>query len=495
MSKALLRNSDGNPFVYLETDIGSTAIGTDASGANYIVKIVTGLTQNISPVSAAGEIAIATTTPGNIEFRPKGTGQSTFVNGDVAITGTGGTPGNLLMNDTAAAGLSGVIEFGGNRFVHNFGSQNTFLGDSAGTFSLTVPNAVNNVAVGFQSMQSLTDGASNVGVGVNSGRLITTGTNNTLVGSTSGSAITIGIRNTLIGAGAAGSMTEGDNNIAIGFQPMGSLLTGDSNIAIGTTAGSAYTGSESSNIIINNTGTIADNNTIRIGTQGAGAGQQNQCFIAGINGTSVTAAGTVVIDASGQLGTSANLPIAVPVTVPNGGTGRTSLTDHGVLVGAGAAAITQLSVGTNGQVLLGSTGADPVFATLTSTGGTITFTPGAGTLNLEGAPAFTWSVITGDQTAVVNNGYICNKGSALLLALPATSAVGAVIEVTGINTALGWKVTQAAGQQIFFGTASTTSGATGFLQSTAIRDSIKMVCVVANLTWNVVSSVGNITVS
>lgn len=109
--------------------------------------------------------------------------------------------------------------------------------------------------------------------------------------------------------------------------------------------------------------------------------------------------------------------------------------------------------------------------------------------------SFTWSVITADQTAVVNNGYICNKGSALLLALPATSAVGDTIKVTGINTALGWKITQAAGQQIFFGTQSTTLGATGFLQSAAIRDAIEIVCIAANTTWQELNCQGNITVN
>ena len=58
-------------------------------------------------------------------------------------------------------------------------------------------------------------------------------------------------------------------------------------------------------------------------------------------------------------------------------------TAHGVLVGAGTdTAITALAVGTDGQVLVGSSAADPVFATLSSTG-TIAFTPGAGTLALD----------------------------------------------------------------------------------------------------------------
>jgi len=127
-----------------------------------------------------------------------------------------------------------------------------------------------------------------------------------------------------------------------------------------------------------------------------------------------------------------------PITVAQGGTGAVTQTIHGVLLGQTTGAITATTAGTNGQALLGSTGADPVFATLTSTGGTITYTLGAGTLNLEAAaPGDTWSVITADQTAVVNNGYICNKGSALVLTLPTTSAAGAILEVTGINTALG----------------------------------------------------------
>jgi hypothetical protein len=57
-------------------------------------------------------------------------------------------------------------------------------------------------------------------------------------------------------------------------------------------------------------------------------------------------------------------------------------TDHGVLVGSGTASIDALAVGTDGQVLIGATGLDPAFATLTSTDSSITFTPGAHTLNL-----------------------------------------------------------------------------------------------------------------
>jgi len=73
----------------------------------------------------------------------------------------------------------------------------------------------------------------------------------------------------------------------------------------------------------------------------------------------------------------------LPAEVAKGGTGATTLTDHGVLVGSATSPIDALSVGTNGQLLIGSTGTDPAFATVTSTVGTIGFTTGAASLALD----------------------------------------------------------------------------------------------------------------
>lgn len=155
--------------------------------------------------------------------------------------------------------------------------------------------------------------------------------------------------------------------------------------------------------------------------------------------------------------------------------GITAVID-GVLISNHAAGLPSfLANGTAGFVLTAQSGAPPAWAANTS---------------------LSWAVITANQTAVVNNGYICNKAGTLALALPASGAIGDIIEVTGINTATGWQITQAANQQIFYGTSSTTLGATGTLTSSAIRDSLRMVCVVAGAStvWNVISSVGNITV-
>ena len=100
-----------------------------------------------------------------------------------------------------------------------------------------------------------------------------------------------------------------------------------------------------------------------------------------------------------------------------------------------------------------------------------------------------------------NNGYIANYSGTLIYNLPGDCAIGAIIRVTGMNNASGWKIAQAAGTQINFGTQSTTVGVTGYLASTNTYDSVELVCTVAPVfpssasTWNVLSSVGNITVN
>lgn len=61
-------------------------------------------------------------------------------------------------------------------------------------------------------------------------------------------------------------------------------------------------------------------------------------------------------------GSQTSLTGTVPVSL--GGSGRSSLTNHAVLVGAATSGVTQLTVGTNGQLLIGQTAADPAFTTV-----------------------------------------------------------------------------------------------------------------------------------
>lgn len=113
------------------------------------------------------------------------------------------------------------------------------------------------------------------------------------------------------------------------------------------------------------------------------------------NSGSATPAGNIL----NVVGTGSTTSIAAGNTLT---TELTGLTNHAVLVGAGTPTITNLAVGTNGQVLLGATGADPAFATLTSSGGTITFTPGVHSLNLEASGGAGVSTLTGNSGGAIS---------------------------------------------------------------------------------------------
>lgn len=176
--------------------------------------------------------------------------------------------------------------------------------------------------------------------------------------------------------------------------------------------------------------------------------------------------------------------------------GKTA-TNKGILVGRGVNTPIVAKNLTDGQLLIGSTGNDPSIASLTA-GANITITPGAGTISIAAAIGafFTWTATTVNAGMVVANGYVANKAGLLTMTLPATAAIGDMLAITGINTAVGWRIAQNANQQIFFGDQSTTVGVGGYIEATAIRDSVELVCVVAGAStvWNVISSIGNITV-
>lgn len=157
----------------------------------------------------------------------------------------------------------------------------------------------------------------------------------------------------------------------------------------------------------------------------------------------------------------------------------------------------QGQVTVDGQLLIGSSVSPFIRAgLLTSSNGSITFTTGHGTLDLKtNGNSSLWQTISASQTLVKNNGYFCiAPGGALSLALPTTvsSTIGDIIEVS-LDGATSWAITQAVGQQIRFGNSQTTSGVGGSLTSTAQGDTLKIVYQGTGK-WNVISSIGNITI-
>jgi hypothetical protein len=125
---------------------------------------------------------------------------------------------------------------------------------------------------------------------------------------------------------------------------------------------------------------------------------------------------------------------------------------------------------------------------VTGSGASITFTATASPFVVQ------WSVITtATKTIVVNEGYFANRGAGVAFTLPAVCSVGDVFYLSAIDAG-GWSIVQNAGQDIRLGNQISTTGAGGSLSSTAIGDSIFCVCSVANTSFVVISSMGNITV-
>ena len=116
-----------------------------------------------------------------------------------------------------------------------------------------------------------------------------------------------------------------------------------------------------------------------------------------------------------------------------------------------------------------------------------------GFVSTTGTGMLMWQTIDASQTLVVNNGYMCiAPGGALALLLPATAAIGDILEVT-LDGSTSFTITQAAGQQIRYNNLETTLGVVGTLGSTDQGNTIRMVAQTATR-WNVISALGTLTV-
>lgn len=386
--------------------------------------------EKLTPTASAG--AGATSFPTNAGTANEVAGVLNILGASgIQTTGVGNTVTvSLVGGGSAIESITGNDGFGVLPVLGNVNlktANSNIFFTGAGNTETLDFGASTNLVLG--SNPPLTLGLNNTAVGKSALSSVTTGNDNTAIGDDALEFLTTGSQNTSIGSGSLLVVSSGIANTAVGYNAGISLLTGSNNILIGNSAGSNYTGAENNNLIIGSSlaGTVGETNVTRIGNG------QTSCFIMGINGVNVGSVAKVVTMASNQLGT----------------------------------------------------------ATIVGSGG-LTVTPTANTITLSiSGTGLSWTVITVNQTAAVNNGYICNKAGTLALALPALSAVGDIIAVTNENTATGVQFTQGLLQQIKISTANTSAGVGGTLTSSAIGDTLEMVCITANLTWRVISMVGN----
>lgn len=188
------------------------------------------------------------------------------------------------------------------------------------------------------------------------------------------------------------------------------------------------------------------------------------------------------------------ITLANALPVGSGGTGATTLTDGGILLGSGTGPITATSQPTDGQLLIGSTGSDPTLATLTEGAG-IDITNASGSITIAGTGGgFAWTEVTGtSDTLVAQNGYIANNASLVTLTLPSTAALGDTIQVVGKGAGL-FKIGQNASQTIYYVSSATTTGTGGSLTAIQQYAAIELVCITVDNDWAVLDSSGSFTV-
>jgi hypothetical protein len=151
------------------------------------------------------------------------------------------------------------------------------------------------------------------------------------------------------------------------------------------------------------TGTVTSSGSATAGTIPLFTASQNiESSIITQSGLTVTISGDLSVVTGG-------LSLSNALTVPNGGTGATSLAANGVLVGQGTAAITSVAAGGAGLCLLSTAGA-PTWAACPSGSGVTSLNGLAGGLNIANASA-AGSTITIDDASTTNKGIASFNGT------------------------------------------------------------------------------------
>ncbi len=242
-------HSETHPSVVVTNGVFNVQIGSDAAsplGASFLSPYFLGVTVGTDP-----------------EMMPR----RPLSSAPYAVSAENIAPGgNIFLSNSAtgSSGPMGMIFKNGSRFMHNYGTNNTFLGNNAGNFTLT---GAGNTAVGNDALPAVTSGAANTAVGRYAARDVTSGIGNTAIGDFALTRNVLNSGNTAVGVAALTNATSGANT-ALGQFAGNNITTGGNNIMIG------------------NVGVAGESDTIRLGTPGS----HTRTFLSGEVGINLGAA-------------------------------------------------------------------------------------------------------------------------------------------------------------------------------------------------------------
>ncbi len=193
----------------------------------------------VSEINASNKDVLS---PANYSYLPPGTNNQTLRhNGRGWVSSSNlsndgrnvSLTGNLFLPNTTTDGegtdLSGVIKVGGSRFLHSYGSENTFLGINAGNFGMV---GGGNTAIGTNVLSQNNFGGSNTAVGALSLSETSGGDRNSAFGYRALKK-TGGLANSAFGAYVMESNVTGSENTAMGERALYLNVNGSGNTAVG----------------------------------------------------------------------------------------------------------------------------------------------------------------------------------------------------------------------------------------------------------------------
>jgi trimeric autotransporter adhesin len=216
---------------------------------------------------------------------------SQTISGNLSLASSGTKAGNILKGSTL--------------FLHDFGTNNVFLGLNAGNLTLGY-SANNNTAIGANALPSLTTGCCNTAAGNNALLQNTSGGGNTATGDGALYTNSSGSNNTAIGRWALISNSTGNVNTALGVQTLQNNSTGIANTATGVYALQNNT-TGSRNTAIGNNVLIFNTN----GSDNTGVGQgalvndcSSPCALGQGGGNAATGTNALYYNTTGNVNTA-----------------------------------------------------------------------------------------------------------------------------------------------------------------------------------------------